>query len=247
MKVISGHVIERLVQGLSGVTAQAAQRSRDDPNGFSHLLEEVIQKGSAGQDTKINKDRLAVMLDLVKVQMSRTVMSAFAGDEGEGTKGGLNFMYSMPDMQGRQPEVSKNQHAEQPQGAVHTTAEMNAVIDKASAAYGVDKGLISSVIQAESNFDVNATSPKGAMGLMQLMPDTARRLGVSDAYDPEQNVMAGTRYLKSLLDRYDDDVRLALAAYNWGMRNLERSTGSMPEETRSYIARIMKSYGKTSA
>ena len=247
MKVISGHVIERLVQGLSGGTAQSAQRSRDDPNGFSHLLEEVIQKGSAGQDTKINKDKLAVMLDLVKVQMSRTVMSAFAGDEGEGTKGGLNFMYSMPDMQGRQPEVSKNQHAEQPQGAVHTTAEMNAVIDKASAAYGVDKGLISSVIQAESNFDVNATSPKGAMGLMQLMPETARGLGVSNAYDPEQNVMAGTCYLKSMLDRYNGDVRLALAAYNWGMGNLERSTGSMPEETRSYIARIMKSYGKTSA
>ena len=249
MKVISGHVIERLVQGLSGGTAQSAQRFHDDPNGFSHLLEEVIQKGSAGQDTKIDKDKLAIMLDLVKVQMSRTVMSAFADDKdkGEGTGGGLNFMYSMPDMQGRQPEVSKNQHVEQPQGAVHTTAEMNAVIDKASAAYGVDKGLIISVIQAESDFDVNATSPKGAMGLMQLMPDTVRGLGVSNAYDPEQNVMAGTRYLKSLLDRYNGDVRLALAAYNWGMGNLERSTGSMPEETRSYIARIMKSCEKASA
>jgi soluble lytic murein transglycosylase-like protein len=120
---------------------------------------------------------------------------------------------------------------------------MDGIIDKASATCGVDKGLISSVIQAESDFDTNATSPKGAMGLMQLMPDTARGLGVSNAYDPEQNVMAGTRYLKSLLDRYHGDVKLALAAYNWGMGNLERSTGNLPEETRNYIARIMKNYG----
>jgi soluble lytic murein transglycosylase-like protein len=83
------------------------------------------------------------------------------------------------------------------------------------------------------------------MGLMQLMPDTAKGLGVTNAYDPEQNVMAGTRFLKSLLDRYNGDVRMALAAYNWGMGNLERSTtGNLPEETRNYIARIMKSYGK---
>jgi hypothetical protein len=247
MKVISGNMIERLVQGISGGTTQAAQRSRDNLNSFPHLLEDVIQNGSTGHDTKINKDKLAVTLDLVKVQMTRTVMNAFTGDEDERIGGGLGFMFRISDMQGRQSKVSKNQQAEQPQGAVHATADMNAVIDKASAAYGVDRDLIRSIIQAESNFDVNATSPKGAMGLMQLMPDTARELGVSNAYDPEQNVMAGTRYLKSLLDRYNHDVRLALAAYNWGMGNLERSTGSLPEETHSYIARIMKSQGKASA
>jgi soluble lytic murein transglycosylase-like protein len=106
----------------------------------------------------------------------------------------------------------------------------------------VDSSLIRSVIQAESGFDPDATSPKGAMGLMQLMPDTARGLGVTDAYAPEQNIMAGTRYLKYLLDRYNGDVPLALAAYNWGMGNVERGTGRYPEETREYISRIMKSY-----
>jgi membrane-bound lytic murein transglycosylase B len=283
MTLISGNGIERLLQkGLVG-TAQTAQKSHNDPEGFAHLLEEVIQKGSGGRDAKIDKDKLAVALDLVKIRMDRTLMNAFEGNEDEEIGGRIDFLYSMPDMRGRQPEASKNQHAEQPQkavhdavdmnavidkasaaygvdkglarsviqaesnGAVHTTAEVNTVIDKASAAYGVDKSLIRSVIQAESNFDANATSPKGAMGLMQLMPDTARELGVSNGYDPEQNVMAGTRYLKSLLARYNDDVRLALAAYNWGMGNLERSTGSLPKETRSYIARIMKSYEKTSA
>jgi hypothetical protein len=283
MTLISGNGIERLLQSRSEGTTQAAQKSHHDPNGFSHLLEEVMQKGSGGQDAKIDQDKLAVTLDLVRIRMNRTLMNAFAGDEVEEIGGGLDFLYRMPDMPSRQPEVSKNQHAEQPQRAVHDAAEMNAVIEKPSAAYGVDKGLIRaviqaesngavhsatemntviekasvaygvdknlirSVIQAESNFDANATSPKGAMGLMQLMPGTARELGVSNAYDPEQNVMAGTRYLKNLLDRYNDDVGLALAAYNWGMGNLERSTGRLPEETRSYIAKIMKSYGKTSA
>ncbi len=67
---------------------------------------------------------------------------------------------------------------------------------------------------------------------------------MTDAYDPEQNVMAGTRYLKGLLERYDGDVEKALAAYNWGAGNLERSTGRLPEETRNYIARIMEDYGR---
>ncbi|MCK7471891.1 MAG: lytic transglycosylase domain-containing protein [Desulfomicrobium escambiense] len=102
---------------------------------------------------------------------------------------------------------------------------MRTIIDKASATL-VDKGLISSVIQAESDFDPNATSPKGAMGLMQLMPDTARGLGVSNAYDPEQNVMAGTRYLKSLLNRYNGDVKQVPAVtYNWGMGTWNAALG----------------------
>ena len=242
MKVVSGAVWERLIQGLSAGPAHSAQKTAAGPECFSQLLEEVVQKASEGSDTKIDKDKIAVMLELVKMQMSQSVMNSFAGNDGEDEGNGFHFMSGLRDIQDTQQQESKVRQSEPSARSIQPPAYMGTIIDKASATYGVDKGLISSVIQAESDFDVNATSPKGAMGLMQLMPDTARGLGVSNAYNPEQNVMAGTRYLKSLLDRYNGDVKLALAAYNWGMGNLERSTGNLPEETRNYIARIMKSY-----
>jgi len=248
MKVTSGDVLERLIRGFSAKGGSQAQESLDAAGNFSRMLEEVVQKGPDGQNTKIDKDKLMTMLELIKVQMNQAVMSTLAGEDGEGAGGGFGFMLTIPDIQSTQnagQEESKIRQPESPAAPVQPPGDLNAVIDKASSAYGVDKGLITSVIQAESDFDPNATSSKGAMGLMQLMPDTARGLGVSNAYDPEQNVMAGTRFLKDLLDRYHGDVRLALAAYNWGMGNLERSTsGRLPEETRNYIAKIMKSYGK---
>jgi hypothetical protein len=247
MKVTSGDALERLIQGFSAKGTTMAQDSAAAPGYFSQLLESVVQKGPEGSETKIDKEKLAVILDLIKIQMSQAVMSTLAGDEGGSPTAGFNFMLSMPDSQGVRQQESKVQQPEPSAPSIQPPADLNDIIDKASSTYGVDKGLITSVIRAESDFDANSTSSKGAMGLMQLMPDTAKGLGVTNAYDPEQNVMAGTRFLKSLLDRYNGDVRKALAAYNWGMGNLERSTtGNLPEETRNYIARIMKSYSNAS-
>jgi soluble lytic murein transglycosylase-like protein len=114
------------------------------------------------------------------------------------------------------------------------------IIRQASETYGVDAGLIRAVIRAESNFRNESTSPKGAMGLMQIMPATAKDLGIRDAYDAQENIMGGTRYLKGLLDRYRGDVPTALAAYNWGMGNVERRPEKLPQETRVYINRIQQ-------
>jgi len=112
------------------------------------------------------------------------------------------------------------------------------IIQKAARTYGLDTGLIRAVIQTESNFDPKAVSHAGAQGLMQLMPETAKDLSVDDAFNPEQNIMAGSRYLKQLLQRYDNKLEPALAAYNWGMGNLERHPDRLPQETRSYITKI---------
>ncbi len=116
----------------------------------------------------------------------------------------------------------------------------DAIIQKASKQYGVDADLIRSVIQVESSFNPKAVSAAGAKGMMQLMPGTAKELGVKNPFDAEENIMGGTAYLSRLLNRYDGNVRSALAAYNWGMGNLEKKPmAAMPGETRHYVSRIM--------
>jgi soluble lytic murein transglycosylase-like protein len=115
-------------------------------------------------------------------------------------------------------------------------------IEQAAAEYGLNPKLIKAVITAESGGDPHAVSRAGAQGLMQLMPSTAAELGVKDPFDPVQNIMAGSCYLGKLIDRYQGNVKLALAAYNWGMGNLERTPGSLPKETREYIARVESNY-----
>lgn len=121
----------------------------------------------------------------------------------------------------------------------------DAIIDKASRRYGIDSGLIRAVIQAESNFNPRAVSSAGAQGLMQLMPATARGLGVTDSFDPEQNVMAGTRFLKDMLRRYNGNLDEALAAYNWGPGNVDKhGSDTLPRETRAYLAKVKGYYAQ---
>ena len=120
--------------------------------------------------------------------------------------------------------------------------ELEQLIDKAAQRYGIDRELIKAVIKAESNFNPRAVSHAGAQGLMQLMPATARGLGVTDSFDPEQNVMAGTRFLKSMLDRYNGNLDSALAAYNWGPGNVDRKPDRLPRETRDYLVKVKQYY-----
>lgn len=124
---------------------------------------------------------------------------------------------------------------------------LDPIIAKASRHYGVDVGLIKAVIKAESNFNPGAVSHAGAQGLMQLMPATARALGVSNSFDPEQNVMAGTRFLRDLLNRYNGKLDSALAAYNWGPGNVDKRPDSMPRETRDYLTRVKQLYSSYTA
>ena len=123
--------------------------------------------------------------------------------------------------------------------------DLNEVVNEASGRYRLDPDLVNSVIKAESGFNVRAVSPKGAQGLMQLMPGTASQLGVPNAFDPQANVEGGTRYLRELLERYNFDLVKALAAYNAGPQRVEQFGGVPPfHETRAYVARIVKDFNK---
>jgi len=124
-----------------------------------------------------------------------------------------------------------------------TQAEIDEAIDKAATRHNVDPNLVRALVKVESNFNPNAISRKGAMGLMQLMPQTARRMNLTNPFNPEENIDAGVRHLKELLDSYGGDVRLSLAAYNAGMGAVARSSG-IPHyaETRNYVRRITEIY-----
>jgi hypothetical protein len=128
---------------------------------------------------------------------------------------------------------------------VQPTVDLNQVVSAASARYRLDPDFVSSVIKAESGFNVRAVSPKGAQGLMQLMPGTASQLGVRNALDPQANVEGGTRYLRELLERYNFDLVKALAAYNAGPQRVEQFGGVPPYyETRAYVARVVRDFNK---
>lgn len=130
------------------------------------------------------------------------------------------------------------------QSLLARAAQYDAIIERAAVAAAVEPNLLRAVIVVESGFNSRAVSPRGAVGLMQLMPATASRFGVHDLYDPRQNVHAGASYLKFLMERFGHDVRLVLAAYNAGEEAVTRNGGRIPPfaETMAYVPKVLKVY-----
>jgi soluble lytic murein transglycosylase-like protein len=193
----------------------------------------------------LSKTQLMDILNNVRMQMNSRLIHALSSDIGKEIDTrytGLLDRLIMPST-----ESSKEYRSNQNNDVFRVREDLDLTINQAAKAHGVDPALVKSVIKVESNFNPASTSPKGAMGLMQLMPCTARDLGVHNAYDPIENIWAGTRYLKTLLSRYGGDIRLALAAYNWGMGNLEKRPGQMPAETKSYIEKVTGYYEQATA
>ncbi len=135
-----------------------------------------------------------------------------------------------------------------PEGAADHRAALWPAVEEAARSHGLDPRLVDLVIRMESGYNPRAVSPKGARGVMQLMPATASMYGVANLFDPLQNIRAGVRYLKDLFQRFNSDVSLALAAYNAGPEAVEKHGGVPPyDETRSYVRAILMAYrGDTS-
>jgi soluble lytic murein transglycosylase-like protein len=153
------------------------------------------------------------------------------------------------DIEGFEKDLSQPAVPTNPRAAVPATLppalDLDQVVTSASATYHLDPDLVNSVIHAESGFNTHAVSPKGAQGLMQLMPQTASHLGVANPFDPQANVVGGSRYLRELLERYHFDLIKALAAYNAGPQRVEQYQGVPPySETRAYVARIVHEYNR---
>ena len=212
-----------------------------DKNGksFDIVLKNAINAPNAGSGfsfpaSPLDKAKLIRLVQIIRLQINDYLFQVIAEDHDYANFRGIGSPLRLG--------MSKIQHPFKEGDRLRSEKDFNLIIDHASNGYGVDPGLIRAVIKAESDFDVYSTSSKGAMGLMQLMPETAKDLGVKNPYDPFENIMGGTRYLKGLLDRYDGDITLALSAYNWGKGNVERNPGKLPQETRTYIARVNKYY-----
>lgn len=149
------------------------------------------------------------------------------------------------DIEGFEKDLSISRAPEAAPLAGTTPVDLDQVVNSVSATYRLDPDLVNSVILAESGFNSRAVSRKGAQGLMQLMPGTAGKLGVTNPMDPRANVDGGTRYLRQLLERYNFDLVKALAAYNAGPGRVEQYRGVPPyRETRAYVARIVHDYNR---
>lgn len=126
---------------------------------------------------------------------------------------------------------------------INVDQQIKEAVKEASKTYGVDEALILAIIKQESAFNPRAVSPVGAQGLMQLMPETAQYLGVKDPFDIKQNIMGGTKYIKQLLDQFNGDLKLAIAAYNAGPGNVQKYGGIPPfSETQNYVSKVLSYY-----
>lgn len=229
--------------------------SAADTSRFEALL--AGRAASPGRKTDI-RETAATAAELMRLEMMRSAFSL--GDTaGETSRpvGAQAMEFILKSFAQNRGEVTGADAAQAEVGApaAVSAAEVSStgprdvgwledVIQRASRRYGVEVGLIKAVIKAESNFNPNAVSHAGAQGLMQLMPATARGLGVTDSFDPEQNVMAGTRFLKDLLKRYGGDIDKTLAAYNWGPGNVDRKPHLLPRETRDYLVKVKEYYSQ---
>lgn len=243
---------------------QPGNNSVQQDRGFSSHLNKAVTGESAEAATA---DKARSMAELLTLQMLQTSLS-LTGDGSSDSTEKQSTSSSLPSLRAliqayssNLPESGEKQitpattapvplqnipTVSSPQAGQSSsrpgTAWLDPIIARASQRFSVDVSLIKAVIKAESNFNPQAVSHAGARGLMQLMPATARSLGVNDSFDPEQNIMAGTRFLSDMLKRYDGNIDSALAAYNWGPGNVDKRPDRLPRETRDYQARVKQLY-----
>ncbi len=222
--------------GFAGHRNKPAVRNTAENNTFRQVIQSVCRtEGHAGRSISKGLTIQDYWRQPVAAQ-PRYLAGRNRTPEDKPASAACAFPASTPTVRKKSPDACA---AVEP--SAHRKKIDQAVADAASK-YGLPAGLVESVIRHESGFDPRAVSTAGAQGLMQLMPATAKELGVDDPFDIRQNVDAGSRYLKQMLDRFDGDLRKALAAYNAGPGTVRKYGGIPPyPETRNYVFKVMKS------
>lgn len=206
----------------------------------AHAAERVTLRGGAQFDCA----RRELDGDHVKLYLVPAIPESAAGQPSNYVEVPANSVISVESIPDPAPAIATQSPAAR-RTAPLTPAEMNQMLSQAGAQHNVDADLLASVVKAESNGNALAVSRVGAQGLMQLMPATASNLGVHDSFVPEQNIGGGTAYLDQLLKRYNDNIVLALAAYNAGPLAVDRYHGIPPyRETRAYVARVIREFNR---
>lgn len=206
---------------------------RAERGSFEEVLDAQAEQPPSDQGAEALRQVAMHLMNTARGQ----ALSALSGDvEGASTTyQWLGLMAIAAQMQ-QKPDVEEVIRPVEP---YRPGSKFDEIIGFAARRFGLPERVIHAIVRAESNYNPEAVSPAGARGLMQLMPGTASALGVNNSFDPLDNIMGGARYIRQMLDRYQGNLRAALAAYNWGPGNVDsKGLDRMPEETRNYTAYI---------
>ena len=263
MKIPEGN--DRLLQRIAGGKPREADAG--GMGAFRRILESRMSGTAEKAASEVSDDaRIRQIIDIIRLQMMLdehllgfmrgkdddiSLRQRFAGwpwmPPGAAAADPIPAAARSPEGAGQRTQAEEIPSVVRLRKTTGRTQRYDPLIRQASRTYGVEEGLIRAVIRAESNFRSESTSPRGAMGLMQLMPDVAHNLGVENPFEPEENIRGGVALLRRLLDKYGGDYTKALAAYNAGEGAVDRS-GGVPNypETREYVDRVIRTYLRNS-
>ncbi|WP_409304670.1 lytic transglycosylase domain-containing protein [Peribacillus sp. SCS-155] len=221
------------IQSLQNLGGQKDPASSSGGNLFQTLMNEVLEQDTISPISQ----KLGGIADLLMDSQTFGAVQSLIGIQAD-TANDPSGQNSLPlSIKPALPPLSLNSTKDK------EPSNFEEMIDKAAGVFNIPAKLIKSVIKHESNFNPKAASQAGAAGLMQLMPGTARELGVTNRLDPMESIMGGSKYLKKMMDRYNGDIKLALAAYNAGPGNVDKYGGIPPfKETQRYVEKIMDTF-----
>lgn len=218
----------------------AIDKQKQSSQLFEHILDDSVNSLKSNENTQKN---IIAMMKMEHIQLLQGLFSEEEEKDSNEFFTGILNNHRLNQLTFQKSQIIDKYYSAKPisqqQPIEQEPKQIGQMIDHVAEKTSLAPELIHSVVATESDYNPTAVSHAGAQGLMQLMPETAQELGVQDSFDPLQNLLGGSRYLKQLLVKYDGDLDHALAAYNWGQGNVDRhGLESMPEETRNYLTKI---------